>query len=706
MPQALTSAPLAEAPATAADDAPDAQWNNSDHLAMLCRYFEEAENAQREARKLAERDRAYYDNKQWTAAESEILRRRKQPELTINHIKRKVEIQRGIERRNRRDPKAYPRNPKVDEQMADAATAALRFIKDQQRYDETRSGVHENLIIEGYGGADVIVKKRPDGSYDVIILQVPWDRLGYDPHSRMPDFSDARYKFIVIWKDSKRDANDVYGQTLRMSSSDTYDDRPHAAWVDSSRKRVREVQMHYLHDGKWMVATFTRAGFVPGGEPMVSPYLDEFGEPQCSLIMRHAYCDQENNRYGDVRAYISLQDEINKRRSKALHLLSVRQSYGNTVAVQDAKKAKEELAKPDGHLEINNGAQFGKDFGLLDTGNMVEGQFRLYQQSVLEMNSSGPNAALAGKAPGQQSGRALEAQIEGGSVEIEPLVDSLRQFDYDVWEQAWLRVRQFWTAEKWVRITDDERNVKFVGLNHKVTLGEDLAALREKDPEAFANQVRKLGIVPGDPRLQQVVRVDNNVSGLDVDIIIEDGPNVVTMQAEAFETVTDLVRTGLPLANGKPVPLDAIVELSPLRNKDTWLKKWGGSGEKSAEAAGYERQLQEQGAQMAEMAKAIEALQAQLKDKGAEVAVKAAQAETQQFAAETDRIEAIAPAMTPQDVAAVVQESLAAVLGPFMERLQQAQPAPQPMAQPQQAPVAMPQEQMEPQPPQGMEAML
>ncbi|MCZ2913348.1 hypothetical protein NYY64_19150, partial [Acinetobacter baumannii] len=94
---------------------------------------------------------------------------------------------------------------------------------------------------------------------------------------------------------------------------------------------------------------------------------------------------RENNRYGEVRSMISLQDEINKRRSKALHLLSVRQTYGNKKAIQDTQKAKQELAKPDGHVDINADAQFGQDFGIIPTGDLAQGQIALMQQATAEM---------------------------------------------------------------------------------------------------------------------------------------------------------------------------------------------------------------------------------------------------------------------------------------------------------------------------------
>src|SRR5690606_8712122 len=82
-------------------------------------YFEEAESATDEARRLSERDRDYYDNKQWTSDEIATLEKRKQPVVTYNRIQRKVDFLSGLERQQRKDPRAFPRNPK-DEAAANA----------------------------------------------------------------------------------------------------------------------------------------------------------------------------------------------------------------------------------------------------------------------------------------------------------------------------------------------------------------------------------------------------------------------------------------------------------------------------------------------------------------------------------------------------------------------------------------------------------
>jgi hypothetical protein len=625
-----------------------------EHLTMLIRYFEESEDLTTRARELSERDRRYHDNwddSQWTEAEKAKLKRRGQPIITSNHIKRKVATMCGVEQRMRSDPKAFPRTPK-EEPSSDAATDALRFIGDQNKFNETRSKVYEEMLVEGYGGADVTVEQRRDGSYKVKVQRVPWDRLFYDPHSSEADFSDATYKGIVIWRDAKRSDQDVLGETLRSSGSATYDDRPKTAWVDSKRTRVRVVQIHYLYEGEWWVATFTKAGFIE--PPMVSPYVDDEGKPACSLILQSAYVDQENNRFGAVRDWISTQEEINKRRSKAVHQINSRQTFGNKVAIEDVDQAKAELALPDGHLQLNAGAQWGQDVGVIPTTDMSMGNLQLLQLAINEMQASGPNAAMAGKAQGQQSGRALETQVQAGAVEIEPQNDKLRTWTRNVYAAAWMRARQFWTGETWVRVTDDDENVRFVGLNRPVTLEERLSRMA---PEMQAAEARRLQLVPNDPRLQQVVDVENRTDGLAVDIEIEEGPDISSLQSEQFSELTGLAKAGMP------IPPDAIIEASSLRNKQSILKKMRGEDDKqNPQMAAAQQQMQAMGQQMTQMAEAIKGLQQQLANKQGELAIKAADSATKRFTAEADHAEAMAAAMTPEQIAAIAKQAVLEML--------------------------------------------
>lgn len=604
------------------------------HLDQLVRDFEAAEDGTRDARQRAERNRDYYDGKQLTTEEIAALRRRGQPPVVVNYIKRKVEILRGLERRSRTDPRAFPRNPQ-DEQGAEAATDALRFVADENDFDVVRSAVYEYMIVEGYGGADVIVEEAPNGDIVVAIQGVPWDRLVYDPHSRKTDFSDARYRGIVIWMD-KAEAYAAYpgreeaidASLASVSMSDTYEDRPKdGMWSDNRRTRVRVVQMQYQDaDGTWMVATFTRGGFLV--DPQVSPYIDKYGRPTYSLHMRSCYIDRENNRYGAVSDWIDTQDEVNKRRSKALHLLNQRQTYGTQEAVKDVAAAKRELAKPDGHVELNGGASFGQNFGILPTGDMANGQMELLQQATAEMQASGPNASLAGKDQRQLSGRAIQSQQQAGSIEVEPIVDELRQWTRDVYEAVWLRIKQFWTDEKWVRVTDDERNIKWVGLNKTVTVKDRLEQLPpEMQQQGLMLAAQQFGINPQDPRLlEQPVGIENDVSGLDVDIVIQEGPDLATLQSEQFEQLAQMAQSGIP------IPPKAIILASSLRNKDQILDEMESGNQLPPQV---QQQMQQMQQQLQQQAQAMQQMQEQLRNKDADLRIRAFDAETRRIGAQT-----------------------------------------------------------------------
>lgn len=527
----------------------------------LVKLFEESEYTSYDARHEAERARDYYDGKQWTAEEVAILRRRRQPVVVNNYVKRKIDLLRGVERRGRSDPKAFPRTPDK-ENRSDAATQALRYIADDQRYDVVRSSIADNIMIEGYGGCEVIAEAdQRGGGYNVVINHIPWDRLFYDPHSRHPAFTDSTHQGIVIWQDYD-DAlamwpgcEDILEATLTWSGTgDTYRDKPDQLWCDARRRRVMTVQHHWKEGRDWYVGTYTRGGFVE--QPQKSPYPDRHGNAASSLIMRSCYVDRDGNRYGLVKDLVSPQDAINKRESKILHALSVNQVIMEFGAFDDIDKVRVEAAKPDGVIAY----QPGMKFEIHRDDGAITGQFELLKHSVEQMNVSGPNASMAGKDPREQSGRAIIAQQSGGMLEFEAVADAIRQHTRKVYEAAWMRVKQFWTEPKWIRISGDDKLAKFVGLNNPITLADKLGKM---DPAQAQQIALRLGLQPNDPRLQMVVGVENELSDIDCDIDIEEGPDSPTMQAEQFVQIMQLPKE--ILANFPPA---FFIQASSLRDKE------------------------------------------------------------------------------------------------------------------------------------------
>jgi hypothetical protein len=469
--------------------------------ARLVRWFEEAERASQDARAAAERDRDYVCGIQYTADELAALRRRGQPPITINYVSRKVQLLAGMERKGRTDPVAYPRTP-AEEDRADAATQALRFIADDQQMPVIRSAVYENLLVEGYGGLEIGLENDGKGGANITLTHVSWERLFHDPHSRAGDFSDARYLGMVLWMDRDQ-LEDLYPQagdvldTAFAAQGGSYSDRPGAiVWQDSTRERCRVVQVYWREGADWWGATITKTGFL--SEPVRSVFRDRQGRSACPLILQSAYIDRDNRRYGMVRDLISLQDEINKRRSKALHLLTMRQVIAETGAVVDVDKARREVAKPDGWVEVSPQMRFE----IAQNNDLTTGQFNLLEHATQEMQASGPNASMSGNDPRDLSGRAIMAQQAGGAAQNEPLSDALRQWTRRVYEVAWMAVREYWRGPRWLRVTDDLGKLKFVGVNRQITLADRLAEMPE---EMRGMALQRLGMVPNDPRLMQVV---------------------------------------------------------------------------------------------------------------------------------------------------------------------------------------------------------
>lgn len=529
-----------------------------DRLAEVIRQFQESCDGTQTARAASEKCRDYFDGKQWTDAEKKKLTKRGQPVITDNRIQDKIMSWLGTELATRTDPHAYPRTPQ-EEGAAEAATDALRYIADHNHFSQCKSQVFENMLVEGTGGAEVVVEDVR-GKPQVKIRRVRWDRQYADPHSMLADFSDAMFLGVVVWMDLAVAKRKYPSQSVDFDAmmagtfdfGDTYDDKP-TLWIDRTRARIQVLEHYYRTDEGWMRCVFTRAGFVE--PPALSAYRDENGRPECPLIFQSAYVDREGNRYGVVPRYLPLQDEINHRRSKALHLLTARQVVYERGAVADVTKARNELARPDGMIEIAPTMRFEVN----PTNDLAVGQFNILADTLQSMAASGPNSALQGQ-ESKQSGRAQQVAQQAGVVQLGPVLDNLRHWQHRVMVAAWARVKQFWTEETWVRVTDNEKT-RFVALNQKMTRGE-LAIKQAKESGATPEQLQQLlAQMAQDPAGMQEVVV-NGTAEMDVDIIIDEAPDTITLQSEQWLQLTELAKHGVPI---KPATL---IKASSLRNKD------------------------------------------------------------------------------------------------------------------------------------------
>ncbi|CAN7308236.1 hypothetical protein LJR164_001624 [Phenylobacterium sp. LjRoot164] len=551
----------------APQDQPTTNAPADDNLPQLIAYYEEAESASYEARQKSERDRDYVDNKQLTDAEVRKLQERGQPPVTLNVIRSRANFLGGMEKKQRRDPKAYPRNNPNDLNAAEAFTQGMRYVVDKADYQTARSLLWKNLTIEGFGGIEVAAVPKQSG-VEIQIKRMAWDRLFYDPHSAELDFSDAKYKGAVQWMDyddalaravkngmDREEAKTILDQTMDTAptAGQTYDDKPSwTVWADRKRRRVRFVMIWHRDADGWKYCEFTRGGKLL---EQSGAYVDQEGETYCPWVWESANVDRDNNRYGEVRHLIDPQDEINKRQSKALHLLSVNGVIADEGAVNDIGASRRELARPDFWLTKNPGTNLEIVRGL----ELAAGHAQLGERVMRYVGEAGPNQALLGKGTQDQSGRAIEAQQAGGLVEQSDLMDTLRRLDRRIFTTiAWM-MKQFWTSTVWIRVTDDELAPEYVGLNEPLWVNP---LNGETAPESAWRSLHEKGeqLPPIQPALDDngQPKLNNNVAELDMDILVSDAPDAITLDGENFQALMDLMGSGLP-----PPMLKLAIEMHP-----------------------------------------------------------------------------------------------------------------------------------------------
>ena len=565
-------------------------------LERLVQWFEEAEDANENVRDLAFRDMDYYDGKQLTKEELSALKKRGQPDTTFNFIGGKIDFMLGLEIQQRSDPKAWPRNPD-DEDAAEAATDALRFVEEKEGLDRLLSESYEDFTKGGVEALEILIRTTASGQTEIDIKHPSFDRVFADPHSSKHDYSDARYMGYVLWWDRDQadkkwpDKSEAIAGTISETVSKDYDDKPSSQqWAKSGKRpRIRIVTIYWKDGDQWTMTKYTKQGILES-DPV--PYIDSEGESVNPMLMQSAYVDRENARYGAVRRLIGPQDEENKRRSKLLHMLTVRQTKFETGAIDDVAEMQRQLARPDGAIEFNS----GMEFEIIDQSAQAAGHASLMQYSASRMDAMGANASLQGKDEGDPSGRAIIASQQGGIVELTPLSDRHRNFKKRVYVAIWERIRQFWTEERWVKVTDNEDNMRFVGFNRKTTVGEEFVRqLKDEEglgEDAIQQQLQEAQEQGTDLNAQITVNVPAN---MDMDIIIEEAPDTITIQQEQFEQISKLIGTGLEMHDPR---MKLLIRASQLRNKDELLKMIDG-GEKPTEQ-------EQQAAQMQQLASEIE----------------------------------------------------------------------------------------------------
>lgn len=614
---------------------------NTKHSEFV-RWYEEWETTTEDARDKSERDDDYYHGLQLTDDEVQDLKDRGQPIIIKNRIFKKINFLLGQEINNRADPKALPRT-RTHEEDVQAITDAIRFVCDEEDFDQVASRTWGQLMRLGYAGAIVeheertvlepiaadttttgtgnvqqiehIELGRAETTYDIKIRRVPYDRLWFDCRSREEDFSDAKYLGITTWWHlseaighyaDKEHRVDNYEEILRQAIVDsrattsTHEDKPRWAYAGSSGDRVRTNEVYYrdLHPETrkivWFVAHYAGSGLIVPPRP--TGHKNDRGEDICPLVATTAFVTREGVRYPLARHMIGPQDEINKRSSKSLHHQITERITVEEGVLIDEQQAREERAKPDGIVEVARGAlvegRLQYDKGLQE----AQVHMAALEAAKGDIDQIGPEIPQIGTVGAGSSGRALQQRQMIGALEIAPLIDNLRRWRREMYKRIWWKVKQLWTEEMWLRVRDDPqgKGYRFVGLNRSMTKGERFQELVDKNvpPDSallavnvnpvvmqeivqrLTQQVQASGVQIQPQEFQQLAQqallqsppmqemmTAADVAAIDVDIIIEESPDVAIVQHEELQELRETLQSYMASGQADPAISRELIKL-------------------------------------------------------------------------------------------------------------------------------------------------
>lgn len=537
---------------------------------------------------LARKDRDYYDGDQISPALLAELNKRGQPTIYTMKVAPAINGLLGLMDAASTDCTALPRS-KNGNDAADIVTKTIRHIADRTNYKRVREKASSDYVIEGSGAAIV----RYEGT-QIKADPIAWDEFCYDPQSLNADFSDARWLGTAklldddIARAQYGDAFDGSGDPYAGGELFDFDDHRRRWWSDKAKRQVRVVDLYYeAAAGEWHRAVFTSAGIIYQGP---SAYHDDHGGTVCPIVGVSYAVKRTGERYGAARHMIPLQDEVNARRSRLLHLTNHRQVQQTDMMANPAHKdiAKREAAKADGVLP------FG--FEVSSPTDIASGQMQILQKTEADLDRLAPTPAVLGRNGQNESGRARQLLQEAGTTEQRRAFGRFEAFELRLYRLMWFIAREYFDEETEIRITGDPRAPEFIKINEPVMGPVQVPALNPATGEPVIDPTTGM---PQTVTQMGPVGFNNRLAELDVDLTLTTVPDTVTLQQEVFSTLLEYASSNR-LDTFDP-RFWAMIEMSTIPNKreiiETLKRLKAEAASEGAEQAAEAMQLQQAAAE-------------------------------------------------------------------------------------------------------------
>jgi hypothetical protein len=179
--------------------------------------------------------------------------------------------------------------------------------------------------------------------------------------------------------------------------------------------------------------------------------------------MFSAAIDQDGDRYSFVRTFKGPQDALNQGKSKTLALANSRRVRGREGR---GRRRRDRAARggPPRRLRRDEPEQAiqGRRH---PSGHRDLHRFTDDAKSELDGFANANMAAMSRRRPENISGRALELLRQPGMAELGPFVLAHPGVEAQLYRKIWNTVQRHWTAERWIRVNNNEKLAQFIQLN-------------------------------------------------------------------------------------------------------------------------------------------------------------------------------------------------------------------------------------------------
>ena len=487
------------------------------HKRLLAHYVNELD-VQTMQRAAMREDERFYDGDQWDEGDATMLRARGQLPLVFNVIAPAVNWMLGTERQNRTQYKILPRE-KSDGRAARLKSELMKYVDDANFTDFAWSAAFADAVKVGLGWVEE-GWQGDSGEEPVFLRAETWRNILWDSRAQHLDLSDARFLFRAKWVDldvatrlftgarnravleeSASTSSDIIG-SLITTGDEAMDEAEQSALIahssrtdEAGRRRLRLIEAWYR--------TIEERPYVAGGQfngelfDVTSPgHNQDVDGGRASIRWRTAMTIRvaiftssgllwdspspyrhnrfpftpiwgnrrgaDNMPYGIIRSLKDIQRDINKRHSKATHILNSSRIIMDRDAVPDLEEFAEEAARPDAILIKNPGKELVIDHGK----DLAPAQLELMSRSIqMVQQTSGITDEAMGRQTNANSGKAIEARQRQGSVATAHFLDNLRLARRLSGEKMLSLIEQFYTEEKAFRITNNRGTPEYLKIN-------------------------------------------------------------------------------------------------------------------------------------------------------------------------------------------------------------------------------------------------